>query len=137
VTAPEQRPAGPGPERPGGPAHRDERTCQIRDVLSRVGDKWSLNVINELALGTRRFSELRRDVPGISQRMLTVTLRGLERDGLVRREVFPTVPPRVDYELTDLGRTLMATVCQLMSWTRTHVEDIHAAREAYDSRQDA
>jgi DNA-binding HxlR family transcriptional regulator len=119
------------------PSQRDERTCQVRDVLSRVGDKWSLNVINELSRGTRRFSELRRDVPGISQRMLTVTLRGLERDGLVRREVFPTVPPRVDYELTELGRTLMATVRQLMAWTITHVEDIHAAREAYDAREQA
>jgi DNA-binding HxlR family transcriptional regulator len=117
------------------PAHRNERACQVRDVLSRIGDKWSLNVINELSRGTRRFSELRRTVPGISQRMLTVTLRGLERDGLVRREVYPTVPPRVDYELTDLGRTLMDTVCQLMDWTLTHVEAIHAARAAYDARE--
>ena len=119
----------------GAPPQRDERACQVRDVLNRVGDKWSLNVINELSGGIRRFSELRRGVSGISQRMLTVTLRGLERDGLVRREVHPTVPPRVDYELTDLGRTLQATVCQLMTWTISHVEDIHAARDAYDARQ--
>jgi DNA-binding HxlR family transcriptional regulator len=108
--------------------------CTARGVLDRVGDKWSLYVIHLLGGGTRRFSELRRTIDGISQRMLTVTLRGLERDGLVVRTVYPTVPPRVEYELTPMGRTLLDTACTLIDWANEHVSEIDAARAAYDRR---
>lgn len=108
--------------------------CQVRDVLGRVGDKWSLYVISELGEHTRRFTDIKRAIDGISQRMLTVTLRGLERDGIVSRTVYPVVPPRVDYALTPLGRTLLATVGTLVIWAEDHVEDIESARAAYDVR---
>jgi DNA-binding HxlR family transcriptional regulator len=108
--------------------------CSARAVLDRVGDKWSLYVIHLLGSRSRRFSELRRLIDGISQRMLTVTLRGLERDGLVVRTVYPTVPPRVDYALTPMGHTLLATVCSLIDWADEHVSEIDAARAAYDRR---
>jgi DNA-binding HxlR family transcriptional regulator len=111
--------------------------CQAREVLARVGDKWSLYVIHLLGGGTRRFSDLRRMIDGISQRMLTVTLRGLERDGLVTRTVHPTVPPRVDYALTPMGRTLLDTVRALVQWADEHLADIDAARAAYDRRSAA
>src|SRR5881397_268040 len=99
--------------------------CHARDVLARVGDTWSVYVIHVLgAAKTLRFNELRKEVDGISQRMLTVTLRGLERDGLVTRTIFPTIPPRVDYELTDLGRGLQQPVRALGEWAITHQEQI-------------
>jgi DNA-binding HxlR family transcriptional regulator len=116
------------------PAEHTELNCRVRDVLDRVGDKWSVTVIYRLAGGSRRFTELKHDVEGISQRMLTVTLRGLERDGLVTRTVHPVVPPRVDYELTELGETLLDTVGQLMGWSLDHVHDIDRAQKAYDAR---
>ena len=106
--------------------------CLVRDVLARVGDKWSVLVIYRLGGGTRRFSELRRSVDGISQRMLTVTLRGLERDGLVEREVFPEVPPRVEYTLTPLGRSLLEVVGALFHWSDGHTHEVAAARTRYD-----
>jgi len=115
-------------------AARNDTTCRVREVLERVGEKWALTVISELGKGTRRFSELRRDIPGISQRMLTSTLRGLERDGLVRRTVYPVVPPRVDYALTPLGETLLDTVLKLINWALEHVDDIDEARRRYDAR---
>jgi DNA-binding HxlR family transcriptional regulator len=108
--------------------------CRARKVLDRVGDKWSLHVIYLLGGGTRRFSDLRRMIDGISQRMLTVTLRGLERDGLVARTVHPTVPPRVDYALTPMGQTLLDTACTLITWADEHVSEIDAAQAAYDRR---
>jgi DNA-binding HxlR family transcriptional regulator len=108
--------------------------CRGREVLARVGDKWSLYVIHMLGVGTKRFTELRRGIDGISQRMLTVTLRGLERDGLVTRTVHATVPPRVDYTLTPMGRTLLDTVCALIQWAEKHLDDIETARAAYDQR---
>jgi DNA-binding HxlR family transcriptional regulator len=108
--------------------------CRAREVLARVGDKWSLYVIHLLGVGTKRFTELRRSIDGISQRMLTVTLRGLERDGLVTRTVYATVPPRVDYTLTPMGRTLLDTVCALIQWADKHLDDIESARAAYDQR---
>jgi DNA-binding HxlR family transcriptional regulator len=111
--------------------------CRAREVLDRVGDKWSLSVIHVLGGGTRRFSDLRRGIDGISQRMLTVTLRGLERDGLVSRTVHPTVPPRVDYALTPMGRTLLETVCNLVHWAEQHLADIDSARAAFDRRSNA
>ncbi|MFI1565006.1 winged helix-turn-helix transcriptional regulator [Streptomyces sp. NPDC020490] len=109
-----------------------EMASRVRDVLARVGDKWSIAVVNELGPGPRRFSELQRSIAGISQRMLTVTLRGLERDGLLTRTVHPVVPPRVDYELTPLGLTLLDKVWGLMSWALEHAEDITAAQLSYD-----
>ncbi|SEG95703.1 DNA-binding transcriptional regulator, HxlR family [Nonomuraea solani] len=112
---------------------RDTMTCQIRDVLDRVGDKWTLAVVNELGGGPRRFTELKRGVPGISQRMLTVALRVLERDGLVGRTVHPVVPPRVDYELTALGRALLERVWGLIDWTVENHHEIEKARGRYDS----
>ena len=112
---------------------RDEATCRVRDVLGRVGDKWSLNVIYMLADGPKRFTQLKRDVSGVSQRMLTVTVRGLERDGLVDRTVYPVVPPRVEYQLTPLGRSLFEAVSQLVGWTIAHVGDIEQARRRYDA----
>jgi DNA-binding HxlR family transcriptional regulator len=108
--------------------------CSARTVLDRIGDKWSLQVIYLLGSGTRRFSDMRRTIDGISQRMLTVTLRGLERDGLVIRTVHPTVPPRVDYALTPLGRTLLHTAGALIDWANDHVAEIDAAQAAYDRR---
>jgi DNA-binding HxlR family transcriptional regulator len=110
------------------------QTCAIRDVLDRLGDKWSLLVVELLGAGTQRFTELRRDVDGISQRMLTLTLRRLERDGLVCRTVYPVVPPRVDYELTPLGRSLLDAIGPLVTWARRHREDIAVARADYDAR---
>jgi DNA-binding HxlR family transcriptional regulator len=108
------------------------QACELRELLDRLADKWSLLVVELLGQGTRRFSELRREIDGISQRMLTLTLRALERDGLVRRTVYPVVPPRVDYELTPLGTTLLDAVQGLVSWTREHRQDIAAARAAFD-----
>jgi DNA-binding HxlR family transcriptional regulator len=109
------------------------QACELRELLDRLADKWSLLVVELLGQGTRRFSELRREIDGISQRMLTLTLRALERDGLVRRTVYPVVPPRVDYELTPLGTTLLDAVQGLVTWTREHRGDIAGARAAYDS----
>ncbi len=109
--------------------------CPVREVLDRVGDKWSVHVIHMLGGRTRRFSELRRGIDGISQRMLTVTLRGLERDGLVTRTVYPVVPPRVDYALTPLGETLLETICSLVTWSEAHRTDVDASRARYDDRE--
>ena len=109
------------------------QTCEIRDLLDRLADKWSLLVVELLGGGTRRFTELRRDIDGVSQRMLTLTLRHLERDGLVRRTVHPVVPPRVDYELTPLGATLLDAVAPLVAWTRAHRDEIARARHDYDA----
>jgi DNA-binding HxlR family transcriptional regulator len=106
--------------------------CQAREVLDRVGDKWSLYVISLLGEETKRFTDLKRGVAGISQRMLTVTLRGLERDGIVTRTVYPVMPPRVDYALTPMGSTLLDTVGTLVTWAENHVGEIDSARAAYD-----
>ena len=111
--------------------------CRASEVLGRVGDKWSLQVIFNLGHGTRRFTDLKRGIDGISQRMLTVTLRGLERDGIVTRTVYPVVPPRVDYTLTPMGATLIGAVGTLMGWAHEHLDEIEAARTAYDAREPA
>ncbi len=108
--------------------------CDVRQILDRIGDKWSLLVIALLDNESMRFTELKKTIDGISQRMLTVTLRQLERDGLVSRTVYPVVPPRVDYELTPLGVTLHATIQSLVSWTETHQSEIATARARYDSQ---
>src|SRR3981189_647539 len=109
--------------------------CHAREMLARIGDKWSVYVIHVLGdAGTLRFNELRSRVDGISQRMLTVTLRGMERDGLVTRRVYPEVPPRVDDALTRLGRTLGQLVRGLVVWSEAHHEQVDAARDGYDPR---
>ena len=108
---------------------------EVRQILNRVGDKWSILVIAMLDQGTRRFTELRREIEGISQRMLALTLRQLERDGLVQRTVYPVVPPKVEYQLTDLGSTLLESVRGLVSWAMEHRGQVAAARVAYDARQ--
>lgn len=108
--------------------------CEVRQILDRVADKWSLLAIALLDRRSLRFTELRRMIDGISQRMLTQTLRHLERDGLVSRTVRPTVPPRVDYALTPMGATLHDTIRTLVTWTEEHQSQIAAARAAYDRR---
>jgi len=105
-----------------------------RELLDRVGDKWSLYTIGSLRQGSLRFNELKRGIEGISQRMLTLTLKSLERDGLVTRTVTPSVPPRVDYALTPLGRTLISTVMSLHRWAERNGSAVRRAREAYDKR---
>jgi DNA-binding HxlR family transcriptional regulator len=107
----------------------------VSTVLSRIGDKWSVLTVMLLGDGPRRFNELKRMIGGISQRMLTLTLRGLERDGLVTRTVFPTIPPRVDYELTPLGTTLLEPICALSDWAAKHRPAIHDSRVRYDARE--
>ena len=115
------------------PTVEETAACALRDLLDRLADKWSLLVVELLGGGPRRFTELRRAIDGISQRMLTRTLRRLERDGLVTRTVHPVVPPRVDYELTPLGRSLLGAVEPLVAWTRAHRDEIAAARARYDA----
>jgi DNA-binding HxlR family transcriptional regulator len=109
--------------------------CRASEVLGRVGDKWSLQVIFSLGGGAKRFTDLKRGIAGISQRMLTVTLRGLERDGIVTRTIYPVIPPRVDYELTPMGRTLLDAAGTLVCWAHAHLDEIEAARLAYDARE--
>jgi DNA-binding HxlR family transcriptional regulator len=116
--------------------HLDSDCRGAASVLARVGDKWSVFVIMLLGNGPRRFNEIKRMVGGISQRMLTLTLRGLERDGLVTRTVFPTIPPRVDYELTDLGRGLSQPVIALGTWAIEHLTEIEDARARFDRRNE-
>lgn len=111
-----------------------EECAAMRDILSLVGDKWSVLVIVNLGEGALRFSDLKRGIDGISQRMLTLTVRGLERDGLLTRTVYPTNPPRVDYELTRLGRTLLEPVTQLAMWAGRHRAEVLRAREAFERK---
>lgn len=115
-----------------GYTHVPEECGAISEILSRIGDKWTVLVVSMLGNGPMRFNELRREIGGISQRMLTLTLRGLERDGLVTRTVYPTVPPRVDYELTPLGRTLLDPIVGVASWARANRGKIAEARVVYD-----
>jgi DNA-binding HxlR family transcriptional regulator len=116
-----------------GTHHVTESCRPVTEVLQLIGDKWTILVVRSLHEGPRRFSEIRRDIPAVSQRMLTLTLRHLERDGLVTRTVFPTVPPRVDYELTDLGRSLLDPVKGLGAWALTHRPHIQEARKRFDN----
>src|SRR5215218_2651541 len=108
----------------------------ISTLLSRIGDKWTVLVVQTLGDGPRRFNELRREIPSVSQRMLTLTLRNLERDGLVSRAVTPSIPPRVDYALTDLGHSLQKPICALSQWALDNVGEIHAAQARYDVTQE-
>ena len=109
----------------------------VAPVLNRVGDKWSMMIVMMLTDGPQRFSELKRAIDGISQRMLTLSLRGLERDGLLTRTVTPSIPPRVDYELTDLGTSLRAPVKALGDWAIEHIACIRAAQERFDEARDS
>ncbi len=115
-----------------GHVHITEDCRVISDVLARVGDKWTVLVVGYLGSGPMRFTELKNTVGGISQKMLTATLRGLERDGFVTRTVFPTIPPRVDYELTDMGKDLLAPVRALGDWARRNAVRINDARQRFD-----
>lgn len=115
------------------PAEHLPSDCRaVGSILARVGDKWSVLVIMQLAGSPHRFNELKRTIGGISQRMLTLTLRGLERDGLVKRTVFPTIPPRVDYELTPLGHSLKTPVENLGRWAFSNLPEIESARATFD-----
>ena len=111
------------------------KNCPSRQLLDRIGDTWSVLVVIMLASGPKRYTALQRDIEGISPKMLTQTLRALERDGLIRREVFAVVPPRVDYELTELGDSLLGLVEAMEKWAVNHMGDVLAARDAYDNRQ--
>jgi DNA-binding HxlR family transcriptional regulator len=108
----------------------------ISTLLARIGDKWTVLVVSTLAAGSKRFNELRREIPSVSQRMLTLTLRNLERDGLVNRTVTPSIPPRVDYELTDLGRSLQKPIMALERWALDNVAAIHLAQARFDTEHD-
>jgi DNA-binding HxlR family transcriptional regulator len=118
-----------------GNLHLPEECRAVSEVLSRVGDKWTVLVVTMLGDGPKRFNELRRSLGSISQRMLTLTLRGLERDGLVTRTAFPTVPARVDYELTQLGHSLLAPVSSLGTWARQNRPAIQEARRRFDQKK--
>ena len=112
---------------------RDTGDCRaISGVLARIGDKWSVLIVSRLGARAMRFSELKREIGGISQRMLTLTLRGLERDGLITRTIFPTIPPRVDYELTALGNSLLEPVMGLSAWALKNIGKIETARAKFD-----
>ena len=116
--------------------HQPEDCRAVSEVLQRVGDKWTVLVVSTLGDGSKRFNELRKALGSISQRMLTLTLRALERDGLVTRTVTPSIPPRVDYELTRLGRSLLEPVSELGAWARRNGAAIAAAREQFDQVHD-
>ncbi len=117
--------------------HKDSEDCRaVSAILVRIGDKWSVLIVALLGGGPRRFNEIKRMVGGISQRMLTLTLRGLERDGLVTRTVTPSNPPRVDYALTGIGLSLWQPVELLSNWARAHRSHIEAARQAFDARSE-
>ena len=132
---PASAPEGPAPAAGEPAAGHDPLGCRAHEVLARVGDKWSVYVLHVLGeAGTLRFGELRRRVEGISQRMLAVTLRSLERDGLVSRAMYPEVPPRVEYALTPLALTLRGIVGQLVAWSQANLPEIDAARARYDAQ---
>ncbi len=119
-----------------GHTHGPEACPAVREVLNRVGDKWSVQIVKLLGNGAMRFSDLKRAIEGISQRMLTLTLRGLERDGLISRTVEPTIPPKVEYALTGLGTTLLKPVCALAQWALDNRVAIHEAQQVYDTKND-
>jgi DNA-binding HxlR family transcriptional regulator len=118
---------------PCDPPQHGDPDCPVRGILDRLGDKWSTLVISNLAGGRLRFSEIKKRIPDISQRMLTETLRNLERDGVLLRSVYPSIPPRVEYSLTPLGHSLLPLVMALVSWALEHRSEIRDARAAYDA----
>lgn len=117
------------------PRHTNDSCTPVRTVLARIADKWSILTIMVLSEGTKRFSELQRSIDGISQRMLTLTLRGLERDGMVTRTVYPTIPPRVDYTLTPMGKSLRDPINALGGWVIANLPEIDAARRRFDAER--
>ncbi|MDG4787457.1 helix-turn-helix domain-containing protein [Micromonospora sp. WMMD1102] len=141
---PKARPEARSDVRPGPAVGGDDRqqscsgehvpACTVREVLDRVGGKWSIGIIIQASRGPVRFTELERSVEGISRRMLTLTLRNLERDGLLVRTTYPTVPPRVEYVATEMARELYDSLLVLTGWAERHRQAIAAAREAYDRR---
>jgi len=136
MTSPQERTRTPPRHTRVSDIHSND--CRaVSGILNRIGDKWSVLIITRLGEGPRRFNEIKRMIGGISQRMLTLTLRNLERDGLVRRTVTPTVPPRVDYELTDLGRDLLNPITALAEWAIQHTSCIEAARARFDASEAA
>lgn len=108
--------------------------CPSRQVLDLIADKWTAIIIYRLAQDTKRYSQLQREINGISQKMLTQTLRSLERDGIVERKVYAVVPPMVEYSLTPLGQTLIEPLCQLCKWAETHIPEVEVARGSYDNK---
>ncbi|KER72363.1 MULTISPECIES: winged helix-turn-helix transcriptional regulator [Burkholderia] len=114
--------------------HEHAGCASVVDVLARIGDKWTVMVVGTLCEGPLRYNELQRQVGGISQRMLTLTLKGLERDGLVSRTMYPTIPPRVDYDLTDLGRSLMGPLRALYQWALEHQDEMAMARHTFEQK---
>ncbi len=135
VRLPRTAPVDAPPKAASSTVHAVSTDCgRVGEVLSRIGDKWSVLVVMLLRHGSRRFSELKREIGGVSQRMLTLTLRGLERDGLVTRTVYPTTPPRVDYALTPLGHSLREPVEALGEWAFAHLDAIDTARRNFDRR---
>ena len=108
--------------------------CPSRQVLDLIADKWTAIIIYRLSQGTKRYSELQREINGISQKMLTQTLRRLERDGIVERKVYPGVPPMVEYSLTLLGQTLIEPLCKLCKWAETHIPEVEAARRRFNNK---
>ncbi len=124
--------ASAAPAPPQAPRHDSVDCRRVSQLLARVGDKWTVLIVRSLGGGPRRFNELKRLIGGISQRMLTLTLKNLERDGLVTRTVTPSIPPRVDYELTDLGHSLRKPVDALGEWALTNMARIDAARDRFD-----
>jgi len=111
-----------------------DSNCPTRAVLDRIADKWTILVLGLLGNGPRRFSSLQREIDGISQKMLTQTLRGLERDGLIRRTVYPEVPPHVEYDLTVMGRTLFEPITAVSRWAQEHISEVTVAQQVYDKR---
>jgi DNA-binding HxlR family transcriptional regulator len=111
--------------------------CPTRLVLHRIADKWTVMIVGRLATGTMRFGEIKREIGGISQKVLTQTLRGLERDGLVSRKVHPEIPPRVEYSLTPLGRTLVGVLEQIRTWAESNIEAVLAAQRTFDAGRHA
>ncbi len=110
-----------------------DNNCPTRLVLNRIADKWTVLIVGSLAQETKRFGELRREIAGISQKMLTQTLRGMERDGLVNRKIYPTIPPKVEYSLTKSGRSLIEVLEKIRVWSENNIETILTAQQKYDS----
>ncbi|MEH1848737.1 MAG: helix-turn-helix domain-containing protein [Nostoc sp.] len=119
------------------PKFFDDEDCPVREILDHVGDKWTSLILSNLVGGSLRFSEIKRRLPGISQRMLTETLRGLQRNGILLRTVYPSIPPKVEYSLTPLGESLVPLVQALVLWSLEHRSEIHDARSTYDAEVSA
>jgi DNA-binding HxlR family transcriptional regulator len=109
------------------------KDCPTRQVLNRIADKWTVLVVGSLSQKTKRFSELKKEISGVSQKMLTQTLRGMERDGLLTRKVYPTVPPKVEYTLTDLGLSLITMLNEIRNWSEGNIEKVLASQKEYDA----